>query len=339
MSTIVHACSSILIRPNGIVRYINACIDYQKSLGHTVLFVTDSKPSQNIHADKVFYVSETSNYVPKMRDGHVWLQVDTSIIAQIIETFQWCKTHVDHVIAHDLHSYLALEEKAVGTFIQHESDVLNQTTRQSFLSDEYLNRQIDVIGKTNWLVGLTSRKNSVKARRKLFTPIPFFPEISKAADKPKKLLYIGDATERKGAKEFMEVARSIQNEIGAVPVVITHDVDEKLFEGAEIHTFSLDDKDKMFDLMKTCRAAYLPSRNETLCLAALECLQFMPVVVNWEYEWTAAVEEMGVLRIPAQHRTNFIKALLMESTGVNPRRQMLDDWCKIGHSVWETLSA
>jgi hypothetical protein len=336
MSVIVHACSSVLIRPNGIVRYINACIDYQKSLGHTVIFVTDSKPSQHINADSIVYGSDKSRYVPNMKDGHVWLQIEPDVILEITQSFQKVKKPVDHVIAHDLHSYMALMYYDIGgIFIQHESDVLNQSTRQSFLSDDYLATQIKLISNSNWLTGLTSRKNTVAARRKLFTPIPFFPKPSPTGEKDKGLLYVGDTTQRKGAHEFMETAHAL----GVKPIVISHEHDSSLFDGAEVYSFSLTEIDKMFDLMRRCKVAYLPSRNETLCLAALECLQFMPVVVNREYEWTESVEEMGVLRISQDHRVGVLQNLINDIKGNNPRRHMLDEWCKIGQQVWSTLSA
>ena len=79
MKTIIHTCSSVLVRPNGIVRYINAVMALQKNMGHRVLFVTDAKPAQTINADLVLYHNDVSTYAPNMRDGHVWLQIDATI--------------------------------------------------------------------------------------------------------------------------------------------------------------------------------------------------------------------------------------------------------------------
>ena len=87
MKTVVHTCSSVLIRPNGIVRYINAVMDLQRSLGHHVIFVTDANPSQVIHADEIIYTSNESTYVPNMRDDHVWLQVSPSVVYNIEKAF------------------------------------------------------------------------------------------------------------------------------------------------------------------------------------------------------------------------------------------------------------
>ena len=70
------------------------------------------------------------------------------------------------------------------------------------------------------------------------------------------------------------------------PTVITHDPDAEVFKGAEVFSFGLDERDSMYQLLSECAVAYLPSKNECPGLVVLECLQFMPVVVDAQYEWT-----------------------------------------------------
>lgn len=333
MPRIIHACSSILVRPNGIVRYINTVIDFQKNLGHDVAFVSDAAPAQIITSNTISYSMESSGYVPNMRNGHVWLQIDDAVINHVRLAYEKIRKDDDVIFVHDLHSYLALHDLS-GVFIQHESDVLNQGSRYSFLSDEYLEKQIQCIKTTHWRVGLTARRDELVANNKIFAPIPFFPMEEPSIDRTRRLLYIGDGTERKGAAEFMDTARRLNE----VPTVITHEPDSDVFAGAEIFSFALDQKTQMTDVMKTCKAAYLPSRNETLCLAAIECLQFMPVVVNHESSWTSSIEEIGALRIAESKRDSVIKGLL-ESTGANYRRPMLIRWSDESRRIWEELSA
>lgn len=332
MTRIVHACSSILIRPNGIVRYINAVMDFQKTLGHDVVFVSDAAPTQIINANSFSCSIKSSGYVPHMRDGHVWLQIDDTVIEHLRSAYEKTRTASDLIIAHDLHAYLALKDLD-GIFIQHESDVLNQDSRYSFLSDEYLDQQISCIQNTHWQVGLTARRDELVANNKIFAPIPFRPLDEPLAERSRRLIYIGDSTERKGASEFMQTARLLEE----TPTVITHEPDSDVFSGAEIHSFSLDQQQAMFDVMRACKVAYLPSRNETLCLAALECLQFMPVVVNHECGWTSSIEEIGAIRACKDERHGVLKSLL-EGSGTNPNRSLLTAWSDQARETWAALS-
>lgn len=342
MRTIVHSCSSVLIRPNGIVRYINSVIDLQKKLGHYVVFVTDSKPTQQINADKIVYVNDDSSYVPNWKDGHVWLQVSNQTSTQINKAFGNFKrelefsnpyARIDMIIAHDIHSYLGLKSFTNdGIFIQHESDVLSQDSRYSFLSDEYLAQQIDIVNTTSWRVGLTIPSEYIKPKRPIYTPVPFSPVNSDATIKTRDLLYIGDSTDRKGAKEFMDVARRL----GVRPTVITHDINEELFRDADVFTFTLDQRQEMFDLMKQCRVAYIPSRNECPGIAILECLQFMPVVVNGNYNWTKSLDDLGVIRSNTVEHTHNVLTMLLVDESYN--RMLLDIWSKNGIQFWINLS-
>lgn len=332
MSRIIHACSSILVRPNGIVRYINTVIDFQKNQGHEVVFVSDANPTQMIATSQISFSIESSQYVPNMQNGHVWLQIDDSVIRHIRHAYEKIRKERDIIFVHDLHSYLALQDLN-GVFIQHESDVLNQESRYSFLSDEYLGKQIECIKNTHWKVGLVARHADPIANNKIFTPIPFSPLEDISTSKCRRLLYIGDATERKGASEFIETA----TRLGEIPTVITHDPDSSIFSGAEIFSFTLEQQTEMMDVIRSCKVAYLPSRNEALSLAVLECLQFIPVVVNHEYNWTISVEEIGALRVAKADRDLILQELL-NSDGANHRRHMLIEWCDEARQIWNELS-
>lgn len=334
MKTIVHTCSSVLIRPNGITRYINAVMDLQRSLGHHVIFVTDALPAQTINSDETLYISKLSGYVPHWKDGHVWLQVDPHVSYNIEMAFRKLDVEPDLVIAHDLHSYLgACEEFRDGVFIQHESDVLTPGSRYSFLSDEYLQKQIDVVETTDWRIGLTVHSQHIKPHRPVYTPAPFTPVAMPTMPKTKGLLYIGDATERKGAKEFMQLAR----DLGVKPTVITHEPDAELFAGADVHTFSLDQRDAMYSLMAQHQVAYIPSKNECPGLAAVECLQFMPVVVDGQYEWTRYLDDIGATRPIGGEILPTVEGYL--STFKTHDRRLLDIWAKNSKQYWINLSA
>jgi hypothetical protein len=335
MATIVHTCSSVLIRPNGIVRYINAVMDLQRSQGHEVIFVTDAKPSQDINADRILYANEASTYVPNMRDGHVWLQVDNKLAAQIKTVYKHNKLSADLVIAHDLHSYLGLAPVfANGIFIQHESDVLTPGSRYSFLSDEYLTQQISIANNTTWRIGLTVDSGNISPPRAVYTPAPMVPVTMPFMPKTRGLLYMGDATERKGAKEFMEVARKL----GVTPTVITHEPDAELFAGADVHTFGLHERDAMYELMAKHKVAFISSKNECPGLVVLECLQFMPVVVDNQYYWTNYLGELGVHRVTGDAIVATISDLLERDDTPGHYSLPLHNWCNNSKKLWTNLT-
>ena len=333
MKTIVHTCSSVLIRPNGIVRYINAVMDLQRSLGHHVIFVTDANPVQVINADETIYISNESSYVTHCRDDHVWLQVSPSVSYNIEMAFRRLDVEPDLVIAHDLHSFLGCENQFRDCiFVQHESDVYNAGARHSFLSDEYLQMQIDICNTTGCRIGLNVPTRNIDPYRPVYTPSPFSLAPMPTTAPTRGLLYVGDATERKGAREFMRVAR----ELGVTPTVITHEVDSELFAGADVHTFKLSEREAMYALMAQHKVAYIPSRNECPGLAVLECLQFMPVVVDSQFAWTSCLDDLGVVKATGAEVVAVIDGLLKSYKPHN--RQLLEIWARNNQQLWANLS-
>lgn len=332
--TIIHTCSSVLIRPNGIVRYINTVIAQQKALGHTVLFVTDAAPTQHIVADQIVYANEVSTYVPNWKGDHVWLQFDPAISNSIKDVYTDTVKQADLVISHDLHSYMALKDLVDnGIFIQHESDVLTPNSRWSYLSDEYLAMQIDMVNSSNWRIGNTVASQHIKPPRSVYSPIPFTEIPKMNTPKTKGLLYVGDTSERKGAREFMAVAR----ELGVQPTVITHDYDDKLFADADVHSFALNQRDEMYYLMSQHRVAYISSRNECPGLVVPECLQFMPVVVNSDHKWTEFVKGMGAVLVPGVEIVDTLDDLLYDTFAHD--RRPLESWAWHSRQIWNNLVA
>jgi hypothetical protein len=330
---ILHACSSVLIRPNGIVRYINAVADLQFKLGHEVHFASDAKPTQHVSAHHTHFFAEHSSYVPNTKNHHVWLQVDTEIVGQMVSVFKNLEFSPELVIAHDLHSFLAAESVFPdGLFVQHESDVLTSGSRWSFLSDEYLALQLQSIHNTHWRVGLTVHSENVRPRRAIYTPVPFVAQIDEGSERSKGLLYVGDSTERKGAREFMALA----SDLGVTPTVITSDPNSWLFHGANVHQFPLTQRTEMYELMRQHRVAYIPSKNECPGIAALECLQFMPVVVDSQYSWTRYLDEMGAIRTTGANIHHTVAALLSKSWVAGSSQ--LVTWSKNAQQFWTNIS-
>ena len=309
---ILHTCSSVLVRPNGIMRYINSVMTLQQQAGHEVAFVCDSDPRAYVDHNSTWDTENpVSEYQPNWRDGHVWLQVDQALIDKLQRVLAPLVSDVDLVVAHDLHSYLAAYKLTPhGVFVQHESDVLNRDGRYSFLSDEYLNQQIAIVesSDTEWYMGLTASITDIVAPRAVFAPVPFQPTPLPVPAQRQGLLYVGDATERKGAREFMALARKL----GVVPTVISWEKDSEVFAGAKVHRFELGQHQAMLELINQHAVAYIPSRNEAMSLAIFECLQYIPVVLDGQYSWTrtpatvGAVVRTGVeIERAVQQRLNF----------------------------------
>jgi hypothetical protein len=313
---------------------MNAVMDLQRNQGHKVIFVSDAKPTQTINADQIIYANDVSGYVPNMRKGHVWIQVEDQLIHDMDGLYNQHKLTPDLVIAHDLHSYYAAQSNYVdGIFVQHETDILTPNSRYSYLDDDYINLQKLVVKNTDWRIGMTVESDNIKPKRPVYTPFPFDVVPDPNNKRTRDLLYIGDSSERKGAKEFMKMAKALKIK----PTVITHDPDAKVFKGADIFSFSLDQRDEMYKLMSECRVAYIPSKNECPGLAILECLQFMPVVVNLEYAWTKYLIDVKVVRSAKEDREFAINHFL-ESRG-NEQREALDLWAKNSKQFWRNLSA
>jgi hypothetical protein len=329
---IVHACSSVLIRPNGIVRYINSVIDLQKSLGHRIIFVTDAKPTQIIHTDEVYYVDMNSKYVPKWKDDHVWLDVDGQIVSQISKAYNLLPVNPDMVLVHDIHSFLGIEHLLDdGIFVQHESDVLNLKGRYSYINDDYLQQQVNIVNNTDWRIGLTVLSEDLFPKRPVYTPVPFTPITIDTKIKHNGLLYIGDDTDRKGAKEFMDMAYKLNT----VPTVISHCTTSSVFAHAMVNTFRLDQRQEMYQLMSHHRVAFIPSKNEGLCLAALECLQFMPVIVDSQYPWTRYLKSTGAILATGNELEDVIRHHMSKDTY---DRYLFEIWCQNSIQYWINLS-
>ena len=329
MTTFVHSLSSALLRPNGIVRYINTVMELQSNQGHDVIFVTDAKPTQHISANVILYSKETSEYIPNFRNNHVWLQIDHEISNQILQASQNINLNNCVVICHDLHSYLAYESHINnGVWIQHESDVLVPGPRASYLSDEYLNQQIEKVNTTSWNVGLTINSDAVSPKNKTYLPVPFSPRIS-SQNKTRGLLYIGDDSEQKGAREFMEISRRL----GIKPTVITHNTDSNVFDGAETFSFTLDQKEQMYDLISQHRLAYIPSVNECLSLAALECMQYMPLVANNKFLCSRYLKPLGAITVDDSQVESTILELLKDDFVYD--NTTFVNWCANAVKIWQ----
>jgi hypothetical protein len=302
-------------------------------MGNRVIFVTDAKPTQQINADQILYFNDLSTYVPNIKDGHVWLQIDQKICDYIKYALVKLDKEPDLVIAHDLHSFMAAEsEFKDGVFVQHETDVLTPNSRYSYVSDEYLRAQTRIVNSTNWRIGLTVHSDNVNPKRPVYTPVPFSAVPDPKQFRTRDLLYIGDSTERKGAAEFMDMARKLN----VKPTVITHDPDAEIFKGADVFKFRLDQRDAMYQLLSECSVAYLPSKNECPGLVVLECLQFMPVVVDSQYEWTKYLKNTGAVCTTGD-AIQYALEHLLESNG-NDQCNLLDIWCEHSQQYWRNLS-
>jgi hypothetical protein len=333
MKTIIHTCSSSLVRPNGIVRYINSIIDLQNSWGYKTVFVTDAKPTETITANTVIYLNEISTYTPNMRDGHVDLQIDKDVVQQIRMIFDQYQLHADLVVAHDLHSYMAANIYDNGIFVQHESDVLYLNKRFSWMSDEWIQEQISVFeNPKNWRIGSVIINPQRSSPRLIYTPPPFTP-VTINKPKTRGLLYLGQSREAKGAPEFMRMARALNIQA----TVITHDIDADLFAGADVYSFDLDQRAEMFDLMSQCQVAYIPSKNECFSLAVLECLQFMPTIIDGQYDWTKYAAMAGATVCTGNDIADTLNYHLTNNTVYN--RTALDTYSANSIQYWRNLTA
>ena len=350
---IIHTCSSVLIRPNGIVRYINDAINLQTTAqglnpGHNVKFITDSKTTQTISNVPLFFDlhNPEGQYIPNKHpvNDHVWLQVDFNLVNKLKKVLAPHVADCDLIIAHDLHSYLAAKQLTdQGVFIQHESDVLNQTVRFSYISDEYLALQLSEVNDPNntWHIGLpVMNTTDIKPKNSLYTPTPFTFTNQFNKGEKKGLLYIGDATERKGAREFMNMARRLN----VKPTVISWDKDDAIFAGADVYRFELSQYKQMMEFISPHTVAFFPNKNECPSIALLECLQYMPVVVNGDNQWTRCLYDFGADIIKGEDNIyNTLNNYLNNKSSYSPiklqqrSRESMELWTQ-GFTKWNCIA-
>ena len=148
-----------------------------------------------------------------------------------------------------------------------------------------------------------------------------------------RLLYCGDASERKGSKEFIRVARAL----GERATIISRE-NSALFEGHDVYSFHQDEYDKMLALISQHTVAYNPSKNECPGLVNLECLQFMPVVLCSEYEWVhqCDMESMGCVLTTTEEAVKTVKQLLDSDVSYEPTK--LYKWCERARQQWINIT-
>lgn len=337
MKTIIHTCSSALLRPNGITRYINAAIDSRKLVNQ--LFITDSKPTQTISPRAAtIWQSATTLYAPNFRDGVPDLQLDWAVVDAIAELLkiQIQRDHWQRIITHCALSTMAALRVVPRhrhrdiIFIQHESDIMNYPQRWSYLSLSWLEQQQQLITQENITVGLPiMNTNSLLDRipHKLYTPPPFVPQQPEGVEKVYDCVYIGDATVRKNAREFVQICR----EHNLKGLAITHDPDAELFHGVDTRSFLLDQQRELYLSIESARTAYIASLNECMPLVMLECLQFVPTVVNAARPWTQHVGDCGAIITNTPELT--IKQL--QNHSYDPTQ--FHKWCGKAQKIWQNI--
>jgi hypothetical protein len=349
MSNYIHTCSSVLVRPNGITRYINTAIEYQTSQGHDVVFISDVMPTETI-TGTIIGANKPSGYTPNIHPtrNHVWLQFSPDLVADIVLQAQgyFANNKWDKIICHDIHSFIAMEQVVDVkrhrdiVFVQHESDVQNAPDRWSFLSDEYLALQIERIKNTDCTIAHVSPYQGpviAQAKHLMYLPVPFTPvkpnyEVAKTRD----LIYIGDSTERKNVKKFLEVVK----ELGIKGTVITHEP-EADYADCEVLTFKLEERDAMYAVLATARVAFQASQCECLGIATLECLQYGEVVLCGDYTWTQGMQATGAnVAVKPEDTIRSLLALGLPTARVrhlNGARTRLEIWCEQAQAQWDKL--
>ena len=82
--------------------------------------------------------------------------------------------------------------------------------------------------------------------------------------------------------------------------------------------------------------SFVPSKNECFSLAILECAQFIPTIVDSQYQWTEHVEDLGVRRATGVELRAVIDAELKSTTPYN--RRALEQWARRSRELWINLS-
>ena len=68
----------------------------------------------------------------------------------------------------------------------------------------------------------------------------------------------------------------------------------------------------------------------------MECLQFMPVVVNNSYRWTSYLQDIGVHAVDSENIQMVLEHFLLAQS--NENRLLLDIWSRNSQQFWRNLS-
>ena len=341
MKTIVHVAGNMLLRPNGISRYIRSCADYGASINQEHILISDSKPhdylSKNI---TTLYDTENDLYAGlgmHPTNNHVWLAPDNSIVEQIKQLVaQWAATtdakHIVYV-SHDYHAAQALEQLSPNAkrivHVNHESDIQFTNYRFSYVNDDWINGHTQLFTDTNNYVGLVNRSGDVVAKNPFFLPMPWKQVKHNITHKREGLVYIGDSSYRKGVDRFIAVAEQLDTKV----TIISHD-DSPMFEGFNRVSFGLDEYDDMLHLVSQHKCAYIPARGESLCLAALEALTVTNLVLPQE-RWTYEAGLAGATIVKEENAADAVQKAL--ASRMAPITLLVQDYKKRANQIWARL--
>jgi hypothetical protein len=341
MKTIVHVAGNMLLRPNGISRYIRSCADYGKSINQEHVLLSDSKPhdylSKNI---TTFYDTEADLYSGlgmHPTNDHVWLAPDNNVVEQLKQVVaQWAaSTDAKRIVyvSHDYHAAQALEQLAPSAtrivHVNHESDIQFTNYRFSYVNDDWISGHTKLFSETNNFVGLVNRNGDIVAKNPLFLPMPWKKVKHNITHKREGLVYIGDSSYRKGVDRFLNVAKQLDTKV----TIISHD-DSPMFEGFNRVSFDLDEYDDMLALVSQHKCAYIPARGESLCLAAFEALTVTNLVLPQE-RWTYEASLAGATVVKEEMAASAVEKAL--SSKMAPITLLVQDYKKRANQIWARL--
>lgn len=303
MSRILFSCNAVLVRNNGIVRFMIDAARILRRAGHTVDFVTDNITEIDIAQEYDNYYAPHDNavYPDLIRNGLPHILYLPHISNRIRDVFreQASNNLYDIVIGNDVHSTSAFVDLGINVIHYTHTAALLGEKNYTFLSDSYLQMEKEVMQycrvgvPTQYMVDKFADFDTVHLGLPLDNWQTYYSDD--VTDR-QGVLFLGEGSLRKGADTFVNVMRQLDLPV-RLAISATPEEDFSSLENTVKAQFLPHEEAQKINFIKQSRLMYFPSRSETVSYSVMESLLSQPVLISKNYEWNVNARELGAIEV------------------------------------------
>lgn len=301
MSRVLFACNAVLVRNNGIVRFMIDAARILRRAGHVVDFITDNTTVIDIapEYDNCYQPCATAVYPSLVRDGLPYILYLPHITNRIRDVFREQASHHDYdlVISNDVHSTSAFVDLGMDVIHYMHTAALLGEKNYTFLSDSYLQMEKQVMQYCRVGVPTQYMLHKFAALDAVHLGLPldrWQMYHSDDLNDRQGVLFLGEGTHRKGADTFVNVMRKLDLPV-RLAVSATPEEDFAALNNTVKAQFQPHQEQQKADFIKQSRLMYFPSRSETVSYSVMESLLSQPVLISKNYEWNINAQELGAV--------------------------------------------
>ena len=313
MSRILFACNAVLVRNNGIVRFMIDAARILRHAGHTVDFVTDNVTEIDItqEYDNYYQPLDAARYPDLVRNGLPHILYLPHISNRIRDVFreQASHNHYDVIIGNDVHSTSAFVDLGMNVVHYTHTSALLGEKNYTFLSDSYVQMEKEVMQycrvgvPTQYMVNKFTDLDTVHLGVPLDNWQMYYNDD--LTDR-KGVLFLGEGTLRKGADTFVDVMSKLDLPV-RLAVSATPEEDFSTLTNVTKTQFHPHEEAQKVNFIKQSRLMYFPSRSEVCSYSVVESLLSQPVLISKNYEWNNNARELGAMEVDDSDAVNVIQ--------------------------------